>query len=112
MPLAGYRQQFLAQLLPGTAPGLDGVAVWAQRDHLLRVVRAALGEVLDVVDFQDRVSGIGGVLRLARAARALAVPDAAQQDGTAGRRQAQGVDADPWLAEPRAAIADAAADPA
>ena len=62
MPLVGYREQFLAQLLPGAAPGLDGVAIGAQRDHLLGVIRASQGEVLDVVDFQDRVSGIGGLV--------------------------------------------------
>jgi hypothetical protein len=64
----------VAQLLPGTAAGLDRVAVGAQRDHLLWVVRAALGEILDVVHVQDRASGLGDVLRLTRAARVLAVP--------------------------------------
>jgi hypothetical protein len=53
VPLPGYREQFMAQSLPGTAPGLDRVAVGAQRDHLLWVVRAALGEILDVVYIQD-----------------------------------------------------------
>jgi hypothetical protein len=61
VPLPGYREQLLTQLLPGTAPGLDCVAVGTQRDHLLRVVRAALGEILDVVYVQDRASGIGDI---------------------------------------------------
>src|SRR5690348_12758413 len=103
MPLPGYREQFMAQLLPGAAAGLDRVAVRAQRDHLLRVVRAAPGEILDVVHLQDGASGIGDVLRLARAARVLAVPFAAQQHGTARRLQAQDVRAYPRLAEPGAA---------
>jgi hypothetical protein len=51
----------MAQLLPSAAAGLDCVAVRAQRDHLLWVVRAALGEILDVVHIQDRPSGIGNV---------------------------------------------------
>ena len=70
MPLPGCREQFMAQPLPGTASGLDRVAVGAQRDHLLWVVRAALGEILDVIHFQDRVSGISDVLRLTCAAQA------------------------------------------
>ena len=78
VPLPGCREQFMAQLLPRAAAGLDRVAVGAQRDHLLWVVRAALGEILDVVHIQDRPSGIGDVLRLTRAARVLAVPFAAQ----------------------------------
>src|SRR6185437_8229715 len=93
----------MAQLLPGAAASLDRVAVGAQRDHLLRVVRAALGEILDVVHIQDRPSGIGDVLRLTRTARVLAVPFAAQQHGTARRLQAQDVHAYPRLAEPGAA---------
>jgi len=36
-----------------------------------------------MVNFQDRLTGIGDVLRLTRAARALAVPLAALQHGTA-----------------------------
>ena len=112
MPLPGYREQFMAQLLPSAAAGLDGVAVGAQRDHLLWVVRAALGEILDVVHIQDRASGIGDVLRLTRAARVLAVPFAAQQHGTARRLQAQDVHAYPRLAEPDAAIASTGSDPA
>ena len=112
MPLPGYREQFMAQLLPGAAAGLDCVAVGAQRDHLLWVVRAALGEILDVVHIQDRPSGIGNVLRLTRAARVLAVPFAAQQHGTARRLQAQDVHAYPRLAEPGAAIASTGSDPA
>ena len=84
MPPPGYREQFMAQPLPSTAPGLYLVAVGTQRDHLLRVVRTTVGEILDVVHFQDRVSGIGDVLRLTRAARVLAVPFAAQ-NGTARR---------------------------
>ena len=83
MPLPGCREQFVAQLLPGTASGLDRVAVGTQRDHLLRMVRAALGEILDVVHFQDWVTGISDVLRLTRAAWALTMPFAAQQHGTA-----------------------------
>src|SRR5690349_22062312 len=79
VPLFGYREQFLAQLLAGAAAGLDRVAVGAQGDHLLGVVRAAQGEILDVVHFQDGVSGIGGVLGFARAVRVLAVAFAAQQ---------------------------------
>ena len=112
MPLPGYREQFMAQLLPGTAPGLDRVAVGAQRDHLLWVVRAALREILDVIHFQDRVTGIGDVLRFARAARVLAVPFAAQQHSTARRLQAQNVNADSRRAKPGATIVGTAPDPA
>jgi len=83
VPLPGYREQFMAQPLSGTASGLDRVAVGTQRDHLLRMVRAAHGEILDVIHFQDRVSGVSDVLRLTRAARVLAVPFAAQQHGPA-----------------------------
>ena len=46
MPLPGYREQFIAQPLSGTASGLDRMAVRTQRDHLLWVVRAALREIL------------------------------------------------------------------
>ena len=95
MPLPGYREQFIAQPLSGTASGLDRMAVRTQRDHLLWVVRAALREILDVIHFQDGVTGIGDVLRLTRAARALAAPFAAQQHGPARRLQAQNVDAHP-----------------
>jgi hypothetical protein len=63
VPLPGYREQFMAHPFSGTASGLDRMAVGTQRDHLLGVVRAALGEILDVVHFQDRPSGIGDVLR-------------------------------------------------
>ncbi len=112
MPLHGFREQFMTQLLSGTTPGLDRVAVGAQRDHLHWVVRAALGEILDVVHIQDRASGLGDVLWLTRAARVLAVPFAAQQHGTARRLQAQNVDAYPRLAEPGAAIASTGSDPA
>ena len=62
MPLPGYREQFMAQPLPGPASGLDRVAVGAQRDHLLWVVRTAFGEIVNVVHFQDRMSGVGDVL--------------------------------------------------
>jgi len=110
--LPSYREQFLAQLLPGTAPGLDFVAVGAQRDHLLGVIRAAQGEVLDVVDFQDRVPGIGDVLWLTGAVRTLAVAPAAQEDGAPRRSETQDVNGCPWLAEPRAAVAGTADDPA
>jgi hypothetical protein len=71
-----------------------------------------LGEILDVVHLQDRASGIGDVLRLARAARVLAVPFAAQQHGTARRLQAQNVGAHSRLAEPGATIASTGPDPA
>jgi hypothetical protein len=67
--LPGYREQFMTQLLASTAPGLGRVAVGAQRDHLLWVVRATHGEILDVIHVQKRASGIGNVLRLTRAAR-------------------------------------------
>jgi hypothetical protein len=76
------------------------------------VVRAALGEIPDVVDFQNRVSGISDVPRLTRAVRALAVPFAAQQYGTACRLQAQYVNAYSRLAEPGATIASTAPDAA
>ena len=88
------------------------MAVGTQRDHLLGVVGAAFREVLDMVNFQDRVTGIGDVLRLTRAARALAVPLAAQQHGTARRLQAQHVNAHPRAAKPGAAIASTDPDPA
>jgi len=81
------------------------MAVGTQRDHLLGVVRAAFREILDMVNFQDRVTGIGHVLRLTRAAWTLAVPLAAQQHGTARRLQAQHVDAHMRAAKPGAAIA-------
>jgi hypothetical protein len=37
------------------------MAVGTQRDHLLGVVQAAFREILDMVNFQDRVTGIGEV---------------------------------------------------
>jgi len=88
------------------------MAVGTQRDHLLGVVRAAFREILDMVNFQDRVTGIGDVLRLTRAAWTLAVPLAAQQHGTACRLQAQHVNAHPRAAKPGAAIASTSPDPA
>ncbi|HEX3956305.1 MAG TPA: hypothetical protein VHZ03_06705 [Trebonia sp.] len=110
MPLFGYREQLLAQLLTGTAAGLDRVAVGAQRDHLLGVVWAAQGEILDVVDVQDRASGIGYVLGFTRAARVLAVPFAAHQHGTTRRSQAQDVHGCPRLAEPGALTTSTGSD--
>jgi hypothetical protein len=110
--LPGYREQFMTQLLSGTAPGLGRVAVGTQRDHLPWVVRATFGEILDVVHIQDRASGIGDVLRFTRAARVLAVPFAAQPHGTARRLQAENVDAHSRLAEPGATIASTGPDPA
>ncbi len=65
-----------------------------------------------MVSFQDRVTGIGDVLRLTRAAWALAVPLAAQQHGTARRLQAQHVNAHPRAAKRGAAIAGTGPDPA
>src|SRR6266487_2317456 len=88
------------------------MTVGTQRDHLLGVVQAALREILDMVNFQDRVTGIGDVLRFTRAARALAVPLAAQQYGTTRRLQAQHVNAHPRSAKPGAAIASTGPDPA
>jgi hypothetical protein len=102
----------MAQPLPGTASGLDRMAVGAQRDHLLWVVRAALGEILDVIHFQDRVSSISDVLRLTCAVRALTVPFAAQQHSTARRFQAQYVNAYMRLAEPGAMISGISPDSA
>ena len=54
--------------------------------------------------------GVGEVLRFAGTVRALAVAFTAQEDGTAGRLQAQDVDAYPGLAEPGTAVAPS--DPA
>ena len=88
------------------------MAVGTQRDHLLGVVRPAFREILDMINFQDRVTGIGHVLRLTRAAWTLAVPLAAQQHGTARRLQAQYVNAQPRAAKPGAAAASTGPDPA
>ena len=88
------------------------MAVGTQRDHLLGMVRAAFREILDMVNFQDRVTGIGDVLRLTRAVWTLAVPVAAQQHGTTRRLQAQHVNARPRAAKPGAAIVRTGADPA
>ena len=67
MPSAGDNEEFLPKLFPRSAAGLDGVAVGAQRDHLDRVVRAAAGQVVDMVDLEDRVTGVGAVVRLTSA---------------------------------------------
>jgi hypothetical protein len=56
VPLFGSGKQQVAKLLARASAGLDGVAVWAERDHLRRVVGAALCQIVDVVNFQDRVS--------------------------------------------------------
>ena len=88
------------------------MAVGTQRDHLLGVVRTAFRKVLDMVNFEDRVTGIGDVLRPTRAAWTLAMPPTAQQHGTARRLQAQHVNAHPRAAKPGAAIASIGADPA
>lgn len=45
--------------------GLDRVAVRAQGDHLDRVIRAALGDISDVVDFQERFAVVADVLDVA-----------------------------------------------
>ena len=85
MPLARDRQEDLAEVAAGPASGLDCVAVGAQRDHLLWGVRAAMSEVTDVVNFQDRVAAVGDVGGLSSAAGVLAAAVAAQQDGLACR---------------------------
>ena len=46
------------ELLAIAATGLDDVAVGAEGDHLDRIVGAVLGQVVDVVDLEDRVSSI------------------------------------------------------
>src|SRR5215472_17043832 len=76
------------------------------------MVRTALGEILNVIHFQNRVPGISDVLRLTCTARALAVPLAAQQHGTARRLQTQYVNAYARLAEPGATIAGTSPDSA
>jgi len=58
----------------------DRVAVRAQRDHLHWVIRTAKGQIVDVVDFQDRGSAIGHVMDVAGAVGVLAPSLAAQQD--------------------------------
>jgi hypothetical protein len=58
-------EQFSAQLLPFLSARLDRVAIGAQGDHLNWVVRAAHGEVLDVVDFEDRLAFVGLVANVA-----------------------------------------------
>ena len=51
-------RRFGAELPGGPAAGLDRVAVRAEGHHLGRVVGAAEGQVLDVVDLQDRVAAV------------------------------------------------------
>ena len=87
MPSAGDDEEFLPKLFPRSAAGLDGVAVGAQRDHLGRVVRAATGQVVDMVDLKDRITGVGAIVGLASAVRILAAAAAPQQHRTTGRRR-------------------------
>lgn len=83
-PPCGHDQLAMKTLAAAT-PGLDGVAVGAEGDHLGWIIRAAHGQVVDVVDLQDRVACVCQVLDVAGAAWVLAVALAAEQDGTASR---------------------------
>jgi hypothetical protein len=73
-------KQFLAESLTRAAVGLDRVAVRAEGDHLSRVVLAAQGEVLDVVDFEEWLAGVGHVFYVAGTVRVLASARAGQDD--------------------------------
>lgn len=84
--MAGFgrgEEDWLEFCSPG-ASGLGGVAVGAQGDHLERVIVAAQGQVVDVVDLQDRGAVVGAVVDVAGAAGILAMgafPQAADGDG-------------------------------
>jgi hypothetical protein len=54
-------EQGCAQVFCGAPAGLDRMAVRAERDHLYGVVASTTGEVVDVVDFQDRLAANGDV---------------------------------------------------
>ena len=58
MPLACDLEESLTEVFAIAATGLDGVAVWAEGDHLDRIVGVVLGQVVNVVDLKDRVSRI------------------------------------------------------
>ena len=73
-----------AEFFAGTATGLDCVAVGAERDHLGRVVGTAEGQVVYVVDLQNRFPRVGAVLDVTRATRVFASSAAAKKDGTTG----------------------------
>jgi hypothetical protein len=68
------RSEFIAR----ATASLDGVAVRAQRDHLVRVVGTAEGQVLYVIDLQNRLAPDGAVLDVAGATRVLATASTAQ----------------------------------
>jgi hypothetical protein len=65
------------------------VAVRAQSNHLRGIVGAALGQVVDVVDFQDRVAAVGLIIGPSGATRVLALARAANQYGVARLSGAQ-----------------------
>jgi hypothetical protein len=77
MESCGFEKNW-AEFIARAAAGLDGVAVRAQCDHLGRVVGAAEGQVLYVIDLQNRFAPDGAVLDVAGATRVLATASTAQ----------------------------------
>jgi hypothetical protein len=69
-----------AEFFTGAPAGLDRVAVRAEGNHLGRVVRAPEGQIVHVVDLQDRAAPVGAVLDVAGAARVSATAPAAKKD--------------------------------
>ena len=70
------------------------MAVWAKGDHRERVVIAAEGQVVDMVDLQYGRAALGAVIDVAGAFGVLAVTLAAKEDRFASVRRADGTDDD------------------
>jgi hypothetical protein len=69
-----------------SASGLAGMAVGAQRHHVTGMIVPALGQILDVVDIQDRLTASGQLCWHAGAAWILAATAGAHEDrATRGR---------------------------
>ncbi len=69
-----------AEFFTGAPACLDGMAVRAEGDHLGRMVRAAKGQVVYVINLQNRFAPNGEVLDVAGAARVLAASSTAKKD--------------------------------
>ena len=94
--MAGFRcgWQDRVELVPLGATGLAGVAVWAKGDHREKVVNAAEGQVVNVIDLQHGRTAPGAVIDIAGAFGILTVTLAAEEDRFASVRRADGTDDD------------------